>query len=435
MAARVSSGDINLRFDLHPAQAEVFNCAARFIVAVAGRRFGKSWLACVRGITSALDPRNVQKMPVFLIAPTYPSARTIYWRRLHDLAGPLIVNSNVNLGIVELMNGVEIHIKGADRPDSLRGVGLWDVVIDEYADQKAEIWELIIRPALSDAARFGGGRALFIGTPKGRNHFYGIAQTAQQDTSGEWAFFSFTTADNPFIGEHEITSALGSLSSAAFRQEYLASFESTGGTTFKRAWFHYAPAPKGWNAYITADLAGFEDEQKASMIKSLRRDESVIAVVLANGVKWHIHRMEHGRWSVRETALRLARACHKYKPSAFGIEQGVLRKAVEPFLREEMQRLGIMLPIGELRHGNQKKVDRIVWALQGRFEHGNVTMEEGAEWLPWFEDQLLQFPSDTVKDDGPDAVAYVDQLVKEAVWAGFEQDDEEYQPLDAETGY
>lgn len=132
--------DITLNFDLHPAQAEVFNCSRRFIVAVAGRRFGKSWLAVVRALTSACDPRNVQKMPVFLIAPTYPSARTIYWKRLHDMAGALIVNSNVNLGIVELFNGVEIHIKGADRPDSLRGVGLWDVVIDEYADQKPEIW-------------------------------------------------------------------------------------------------------------------------------------------------------------------------------------------------------------------------------------------------------------------------------------------------------
>jgi phage terminase large subunit-like protein len=427
--------DVTLHFDLHPAQSQVFNCQARFIVAVAGRRFGKSWLAAVRALTSALDARNVQKMPVGLIAPTYPTARTIYWKRLLDMAGPLVVNSNVNLGIVELVGGVEIHIKGADRPDSLRGVGWWDVVIDEFADQKPEIWELIIRPALSDAARFGGGRALFIGTPKGRNHFYGIAQKAIENTDGDWAFFTFTTAENPFIDEKEIRSAVQSLSSAAFRQEYMASFESAGGTTFKKEWFKQAAAPKGWRVYIAVDLAGFELEEKARMVSSLRRDETAIVVVLVDGVKWHVLRVEHGRWTVRETALRIARAVHKHKPVAFGLEQGILRQAVEPFLREEMQRLNCMVPIGELRHGNQKKTDRIVWALQGRFEHGNVTFEEGAEWVPWLEDQLLQFPSESVHDDGPDGLAYIDQLVQEAVWAGFEEDQEERLVLDADTGY
>ena len=430
--------DITLNFDLHPAQSEVFNSPARFIVAVAGRRFGKSWLAVVRALTSACDPRNVQKMPVFLIAPTYPSARTIYWKRLHDMAGALIVNSNVNLGIVELFNGVEIHIKGADRPDSLRGVGLWDVVIDEYADQKPEIWELIIRPALSDAARFGGGRALFIGTPKGRNHFYGIAQHAITDATGEWAFFTYTTAENPFIDEKEIASAVSSLSSAAFRQEYMASFESQGGSTFKKEWFRYCPEPPKGGFYIAADLAGFSEEEKARMVTSLRRDESVIAVVKVETVKWHVKKIEHGRWGVRETALRLAKAVHQFKPVAFGIEQGISRKAVLPFLREEMQRLNAIKVVEELRHGNQSKIDRIVWALQGRFEHGNVSFEEGAHWGPWLEDQLLQFPSTTVHDDGPDALAYIGQLANESVWSGFDinaEPESYFQPLDATTGY
>jgi len=432
-----SVSDVTLQFDLHPAQSQVFNCPARFIVAVAGRRFGKSWLAVVRALTSACDARNEQKMPVFLIAPTYPSARTIYWKRLHDMAGALIVNSNVNLGIIELFNGVEIHIKGADRPDSLRGVGLWDVVIDEYADQKPEIWELIIRPALSDAARFGGGRALFIGTPKGRNHFYGIAQKAIENADGEWQFFTFTTAENPFISEKEIKSAINSLSSAAFRQEYMASFESQGGSTFKPEWFKQQKEPHEGRYYIAVDLAGFAEEEKARMVSSLRRDETAIAVVKVNGSKWHVSKMIHGRWSVRETALRIARAVHQYKPAAFGIEQGSLRKAVEPYLREEMQRLNAMVPIGELRHGNQLKTDRIIWALAGRFEHGNVAFEEGAEWVPWLQDQLLQFPSTTVHDDGPDVLAYIAQLAEEAVWQGLEQDDSQssFIVIDRDTGY
>jgi predicted phage terminase large subunit-like protein len=429
------SKDIEVNLSLHPGQRQVFDSLARFIVVVAGRRFGKSWLACVRAITSALDERNEQKMPVFLIAPTYPMARTIYWKRLQQMAGKLVANSNVNLGIIELVNGVEICIKGADNPDSLRGAGLWDVVIDEFADQKSEIWELIISPALSDAVRFGGGRALFIGTPKGRNHFYQIAQTAANDKTGDWALFQFTSSENPFIPQKEIESAAGRMSTVAFRQEYMASFESAGGAIFQRSWLKYGAEPKDGRFYIAADLMGFGDTEKQTMLQNARRDNHSIAVVKVDREKWWVGDMIYGQWGVKETARRLAEAIKKYQPAAFGIEKGALRNAVEPYLIEEMQKRGAIVNIRELTHGNKKKTDRIVWALSGRMEHGNVTLKEGAVWLPEFEDQLIQFPSATVHDDLPDSLAYIDQLVQECFWeqADFEQD--EYVPMDADSGY
>lgn len=430
------SSDLTLHFDLHPAQAQVFHSAARFIVVVAGRRFGKSWLACVRAITDAMDPRNEQQMPVALIAPTYPAARTIYWKRLHSMAKGLIANSNVNLGIIELINGVEIHIKGADRPDSLRGVGWWSAVIDEFADQKVEVWELIVQPALSDAVRFGGGRALFIGTPKGRNHFYQLAEQAANDTQGEWALFQFTSADNPFIPQKEIESALNRMSSAAFRQEFMASFESAGGAVFQRSWLRYAPEPKEGRFYIAVDLAGFADVGEQQMAKASRADSTAISVVKVNGAKWHVKDIIHGRWGVKETAERIAFAVAKYQPAALGIEIGALHKAVEPYLVESMQRKNAMVHITPLTHGNRLKTDRIVWALQGRFEHGMVTLEEGAVWLPEFEDQLITFPSKTVHDDLPDSLSYIDQLAQEAVWEGFEANEEPgWEALDPISGY
>jgi predicted phage terminase large subunit-like protein len=429
------SKDIEVNLSLHPGQRQVFDSLARFIVVVAGRRFGKSWLACVRAITSALDERNVQKMPIFLIAPTYPMARTIYWKRLQELAGKLIAKSNVNLGLIELVNGVEICIKGADNPDSLRGAGLWDVVIDEFADQKAEIWELIISPALSDAKRFGGGRALFIGTPKGRNHFYQIAQQAHKNASGEWALFQFTSSENPFIPADEITSAAKRMSSTAFRQEYLASFESAGGAIFQRSWLKYGPEPKDGRFYIAVDLAGFADTQKQSMVTTSRADETSIAVVKVEHENWWVCEMIHGRWGVKETAEKIARAVKKYEPVALGIEKGALHKAVEPYLVESMQKLNAIVHITPLTHGNRSKTDRIVWALQGRCEHGSLTLREGADWLPEFEDQLIQFPSTTVHDDLPDSLSYIDQLVQEVFWNQVTVDQDDWQPIDEITGY
>jgi predicted phage terminase large subunit-like protein len=427
---------IDVKLDLHPGQKAVFDCPKRFIVVVAGRRFGKSWLACVRAITSALDERNEQKMPVGLIAPTYPTARTIYWKRLHEMAGGLVANANVNLGIVELVNGVEIHIKGADRPDSLRGVGWWDVVIDEFADQKVDVWELIVRPALSDAARFGGGRALFIGTPKGRNHFYALAEQAHDDTTGEWALFQFTSADNPFIPATEIESAVKSLSSSAFRQEYMASFESAGGAVFQRSWLKYGPEPKDGRFYIAVDLAGFADTEKQSMARASRADETAISVVKVYDGGWWVADVIHGRWNIKDTADRIAMAVKKYEPVALGVEKGALHKAVEPYLVESMRKMNVMVTIQPLTHGNKSKIDRIVWSLQGRFEHGGIKLCEGASWVAEFTDQLVQFPARTVHDDLIDSLSYIDQLVVDTFWDGLEEDPADaWQPMDSLVGY
>ena len=88
--------------------------------------------------------------------------------------------------------------------------------------------------------------------------------------------------------------------------------------------------------------------------------------------------------------------------------------------------------VEELTHGNKKKVDRIVWALQGRFENGHITLNEG-EWNTEFCDQLFQFPNPMVHDDLIDSLAYIDQLAKVSYYVDFEE--EEYEALDPITGY
>ena len=63
------SGDVALNVGLHPAQLSVFQAPARFSVLVAGRRFGKTNLATARATAKAMDPRNVKRKPVFVVAP------------------------------------------------------------------------------------------------------------------------------------------------------------------------------------------------------------------------------------------------------------------------------------------------------------------------------------------------------------------------------
>jgi phage terminase large subunit-like protein len=80
-----------------------------------------------------------------------------------------------------------------------------------------------------------------------------------------------------------------------------------------------------------------------------------------------------------------------------------------PYMMDLMKRLGHWLRIEELRHGNKKKTDRIVWALQGRLEHGRITFNEG-DWNYPLVDQLMQFPDTRTHDDLIDALSYIDQI-------------------------
>jgi phage terminase large subunit-like protein len=97
-----------------------------------------------------------------------------------------------------------------------------------------------------------------------------------------------------------------------------------------------------------------------------------------------------------------------------------------------MRRKNYFLSVIDLTHGNKKKTDRIVWALQGRFEHGRISLVRG-EWNKQFVDQLLNFPNPQVHDDLIDALAYIDQIgITEFVGV---LDEEEYEALDDISGY
>lgn len=406
-------------------QQEVFNDDHRFKVIAAGRRCGKSRLAAWSLIIEALQ---TEKGHVFYVAPTQGQARDIMWETLMELAHPVVASSHINNLHIKLINGATIALKGADRPETMRGVSLKFLVMDEYADMKPEVWEQILRPALADQK----GRAMFIGTPMGRNHFYDLYRHGMGDdpTFQSWHFTSY---DNELLDNEEIEAAKNSMSSFAFRQEFLASFEAAGGAIFKEDWVQFSTEiPEDGDYYIAVDLAGFADIAQAKGSKQKRLDTTAISVVKANDEGWFVEDIIYGRWDVKKTAEKIFRAVDKYQPVATGIEKGALKNAVLPYLTDLMKQHQSFFRVEELTHGNKRKVDRIVWALQGRFEHGQVVLNEG-EWNTEFLDQLFQFPNSLVHDDLIDSLAYVDQLAKVSYVYDFEE--EEYEYMDAIAGY
>jgi predicted phage terminase large subunit-like protein len=300
--------------------------------------------------------------------------------------------------------------------------------MDEYADMKPEVWEQILRPALADLK----GDALFIGTPMGRNHFYDLYQHGLSGEDDTFTAFHFTSFDNPLLDPEEINAAKKSMSSFSFRQEFLASFEAAGGELFKEEWIKFdEEAPKEGDYYIAVDLAGFEEEGSKG-VKNKRLDNTAIAIVKANEKGWWVADIIYGRWDVKETAKKIFDAVKKYEPVAVGIEKGIARQAVMPYLSDIMKRTQTFFRVDELTHGNKKKTDRIVWSLQGRFENGYIKLDKGA-WNNEFLDQLFQFPNKLVHDDLIDALSYIEQLAKVSYAFDFEEDD--YEPMDAISGY
>jgi predicted phage terminase large subunit-like protein len=415
-----------LQVKLHEKQLEVFNDNTRFKVVAAGRRFGKSRLAAWTLLIEALKSKTKD---CFYIAPTYQQAKDIMWAMLKELGNEVIIAAHENTSVLTLRNGRKIYLKGADRPDTLRGVGLAYVVIDEYADIKPNVWEQIVRPALADVQ----GGALFIGTPKGRNHFYEMFKLGEAGKNPEWTSFHFTSYDNPLIPASEIEAAKESMSSFAFRQEFLSSFEAASRDIFKPEWVTIdEEEPKDGNYYIAVDLAGFINVDKESGNKNKKLDESAIAVVKAHEGGWWVADILHGRWDIKETVTQICNAVMKYQPSAVGIEKGSLKNAVLPYLSDAMRKNNIFFRIDDVTHGNQKKTERIVWALQGRFEHGKITLNYGS-WNNEFIDQLTNFPNAQLHDDLVDALAYIDQVSVVTYFQDYEE--EEYQYLDEISGY
>jgi predicted phage terminase large subunit-like protein len=147
---------------------------------------------------------------------------------------------------------------------------------------------------------------------------------------------------------------------------------------------------------------------------------------------WFVDTIVAGRWDIKETALKILDTAKSYDVRLIGIERGMAKNAVLPYLQDLMRRKNYFLSVIDLTHGNKKKTDRIVWALQGRFEHGRISLVRG-EWNKQFVDQLLNFPNPQVHDDLIDALAYIDQIgITEFVGV---LDEEEYEALDDISGY
>ncbi|MER9176325.1 phage terminase large subunit [Mesorhizobium sp. M0955] len=221
---------------VHKGQKMVLHDRRRFRVIVAGRRWGKTQVARVALVKAAVAKNN---QLVWYVAPTYAMARGILWDALKDsLPSSFVRKINETRMTIHLVNGSRIELKGADKPDSLRGVGIHFLVIDEAQDIKEDTWTKVLRPTLSTT----GGRVIIIGTPKSFNWLYdryvdgqrGAVYTDEKGKTVEnqWRSWQFPTITSPFIPPSEIQAARRDLDPRSFQQEYEASFVTMSGRVY-----------------------------------------------------------------------------------------------------------------------------------------------------------------------------------------------------------
>ena len=164
---------------------------------------------------------------IWYAAPTFLQAKRVMWSRLKKTIPTrwLLSPPNETTCSMQVRSGHIIRLVGLDAFENLRGSGLWFFGGDEWADCRPEAWNEVIRPMLSTAR----GHALFVGTPKGFDHFRDAYMLGQEAGDASYRSFMFTTLNGGNVPEDEVAAARQQLDPRTFRQEYEASFETYAG--------------------------------------------------------------------------------------------------------------------------------------------------------------------------------------------------------------
>lgn len=252
-------------------QTEIFTCKDRYRVVVAGRRFGKSYLSGLELFNFAVMNRNSQ---CWYVAPTYRMAKMIQWPQIKTIIPKHYIRKINEADLtIELINNSKIFLKGTDNPDSLRGAKISFIVLDEFQDISMDAWIMVLMPACADAK----APALFIGTPKGFNHFYDLWLKGGVDNG--WTAFQYTTAEGGNVDEEELEMAKHNMSPRQYAQEFLASFETLSNRIIyafdrqthlntKNDWDGKRPLHIGldFNVSIMAGIVSYIDDDKTIRI-------------------------------------------------------------------------------------------------------------------------------------------------------------------------
>lgn len=212
---------MELAFDYTPRQQfmDLHERTKRWACLVVHRRGGKT-VACINELLTRATYTPKQNARYAYIAPFYRQAKDVAWQYLKQFGEGVVTKVRESELRVELFNGAWITLYGADNPDALRGLYLDGVVLDEYGDCRPSLWGTVILPTLIDRK----GWAIFIGTPKGKNHFWEVSQRSKSEEG--WYELTLKASDSGIIDEEELSEMKAQMTEEEYAQEMECDFEA-----------------------------------------------------------------------------------------------------------------------------------------------------------------------------------------------------------------
>lgn len=271
-------------------------------------------------------------------APNFLQARRVMWGRLKAVLPRawMAAKPSESTCSITLVSGHRIRVVGLDAHDSLRGAGLWFFAGDEWADTRPEAWSETIRPMLSTSE----GHALFVGTPKGHNHFHDFYRRGLEGGRDDHRSFRFTTEEGGQVSRRELEDARELLDAKTYRQEYEASFESFAGRVFYGFSREHSvrPAPKASDGRIHVGMDFNVNPMTATIWQVVGSDlwqtgEIVLGTSntdeMVSMLRSRYGRLRHdGVVSVEHVAVYPDPAGQQRRSSAYGrTDIGILREA------------------------------------------------------------------------------------------------------------
>ena len=185
----------------------------RWAALVCHRRAGKT-VACIHDLVLRASYTTKRRAKYAYIGPFRKQTEEIAWQYLKDATdGIRRGDPRVSDLKITLHNDATIQLYGADNPDSLRGLYFDGVILDEYGDMRPSLWGEIILPTLMDRQ----GWAVFIGTMKGKNHFYKTLQRAESEPG--WHHMQLKGSESGILNPEDLIELRSQLTEAQYEQE------------------------------------------------------------------------------------------------------------------------------------------------------------------------------------------------------------------------
>jgi hypothetical protein len=307
---------LQINYTPHPKQLEFHSCKARFRVLASGRRWGKTKAGANEFLKMIINAP--ERSVGYCVAPTYSHTEKQWKEILYYCPREIITEINISKHRVKLLGEREIQFKSADNPDTMRGEAVSVVWVDEHNQIKEDRWTMELRPSLMDTH----GKAIFTGTPKGKNWGFQLFTRGQDPSQTDYASFAFSSYTNPYLDPKEIDEFRRDMPELAYRQEILAEFLDDVGSVFRNIRSCIGgelEEPQMYRQYIVGcDLAKHEDF-------------TVICVLDQNGHLCHFDRFSQLDWVFQ--SKRIVDTCKRYNNARLLIDSSGVGDPIFDMLR------------------------------------------------------------------------------------------------------